>query len=958
MILTVSTYARKFGKFVTLGVFLGTLVVSPLGAQPQRMRGAVAVRGEPFGVVLAEVPLPPDGSRADLRILVDDAGGRLFYPAVAVREIEVVERQESGRLIGGGALIDRLRTAVRGGPQRRKVAVAITVAALYRGDAPLELHLIGDIDQRIRIDSSPNSPVAHRELLSTWWDAYTKVAKQSVAEGDHPTLVHKYLCTMLSQRHDFPAIDLDPPKDGKQEPLVEPLNTLSLLSAIEPLRDNILDEVLTKPSDLSVADQPIPLAPRWLDCPAPVLSSDLPIETLAYRIPPECFYLRFGSFANYVWFQDVSSRHGGDMAQMLLLRGFNYETSARMERMLSTKMTAVSKMFGDKVISDMAVIGRDLYMKEGASLGVVFACSNANVLISAMESERKAALGKISGATLQKLNLSGKEVSLLSTPDNRVRSFLVRDGQYVLLATSRALAERFIQVSGGEPSLAASGTFRAARHWMPDANQYSVFGFFSPEFFHGLVSPQYQIELRRRLEAIACLELAEVATQAARAEGVPTSDIDSLKRAGLLPTWFDARADGAKCLSSDDSWIDSLRGARGSFLPIADVNIQHVTRAEAARYTQLASFYQTKWQQMDPLLVGLRRFQAQENPNQERVAFEAYVAPIASQKYGWVANLLAPPSLVEIRLPDDDVASVQLHMRGTSIVAGARPDYHLFAGVKDMIPPPPEDTKGLIRTFRALKAVPAYIGAWPMPGFLDSLPLGIGGGRPDFAGFSKMLIVGLWRCQSNGFSLLSFDRGILEHVIPQLQPKTAPDSAQARLRVSNLRGSKLAGWVNQQWYERAWKASRGNARLLDAIHQQLKVPGEQSLAAAERLLDVRLQCPLGGKYEFVPSPISKNIGWWISSAWSRSAFSPDGSPVLPPDYVAPWLTWFRGGRVHLTQMPERLALVGLFDLELPPATAENAAVSLPELNFDLFQLPFKLFGSDSAKAKEPERRTF
>ncbi len=51
------------------------------------------------------------------------------------------------------------------------------------------------------------------------------------------------------------------------------------------------------------------------------------------------------------------------------------------------------------------------------------------------------------------------------------------------------------------------------------------FAYFSPEFFHQLVGPKYQIELRRRLESIAHLEIAEVASAAAQAEGVPQDDV-------------------------------------------------------------------------------------------------------------------------------------------------------------------------------------------------------------------------------------------------------------------------------------------------------------------------------------------------------------------------------------------------------------------------------------------------
>ncbi len=926
----------------------------PVVIASESLRPAIAVRGEPLGVLLIEIPIPPERQMSHPRVIVDDSQGRILYPASAVREVQLTSQREPIRPLGRGALVDRLRNAIRGGAERRTVPVAITVAALFRGNDPVDLHLVGDIDQRIRIPTTPSSQRLHRETLANWWETYTHAAKQTVEDGDHPMLVQKYLTDMLARRFHLPPVDIDPPQDDKEEPLVEPLSTLALLSAIEPLRDKILDEVLVGPNPQSPADQPLPPPPQWTSNEIPVVLPDVPIETIARRVPPECFYMRFGSFANYLWFRDVSSQHGGDLAQMLLMRGFNYETSRRMERMLNTKTTLLAKLFGDKIISDMAVIGRDLYMKEGAGLAVLLSSHNAGLLVSSLESERQQTTKQVPGAKHQTVSIAGKKVSLLSTPDNRIRSFFVHDGNYVLISTSRTIVERFFEVAQSGLSLGSSTAFRAARAWMPDANQYSVFAYLSPEFFHGLVAPQYQIELRRRLEAIAQLELAHVAAQAGRAEGIQSLDIESLKRSGLLPSWFDERSDGARCLVNGDAFIDSRRGARGSFLPIADTEVDHVTLPELQRYAELSEFYQNQWEQMDPMMFGLRRYRSQDNPNNERIALEAYVAPIASDKYGWLANMLAPPSPVEIRLPEDDMISVQAHMRGAIAVRTA--DYHLFAGVKDLNPPAPGDAKGLVKTLRFLKAAPAYLGAWPMPGFLDSLPLGLGGGRPGADGFAKLLL-GLWRWQGGGFSVLSFDRSIIEHAISSLQSVATTDEAQVRARVGDLRGSQLAGWINTQWYRRAWQASQGNARLLDSIHQQLKVPSDQALAVAERLLDVRLQCALQGEYRFTPSPASPGVGWWTSTAWPNALATSDGNVEPPVNYTAPWLNWFHGGRVHLTQWPQQLAIVGTFDVQFPDV-ADKSEPQLPPMNFDLFQLPLKLFGGEQQQSKPTKRKSF
>lgn len=128
--------------------------------------------------------------------------------------------------------------------------------------------------------------------------------------------------------------------------------------------------------------------------------------------------------------------------------------------MLGAKLTAIAKLFGDKIIDDMALVGTDLYIKEGASLGVLFSTKNAQLLLTSMQGDRKAAANKTPDATLEKVEIAGREVSFLSTPDNRLRSFAVADGDFVFITTSSTLMRRFLEVGGGEPALASLPSFR------------------------------------------------------------------------------------------------------------------------------------------------------------------------------------------------------------------------------------------------------------------------------------------------------------------------------------------------------------------------------------------------------------------------------------------------------------------------------------------------------------------
>ncbi len=918
---------------------------------------ALATVGEPFGVLTFEVPLPKELTSSELRLIVQEAQGRVFYPVVNIRKAAVTSEPRRAGIGRPGGLIDRVRSAIEASKEPELVPVSIRIAGLFLGDEPLDLQLSGDVSQQIQIVPKLASAEEQRGRLSQWWQLYTTTATELIQQQDFPKLVHKYLVSMLSDRLGLPHVDIDPPDPNKQ-PLSKPLETLALLAAIEPLRDQILEDVLTYESDPTPANEPVPVEPTWDTTIIPQLGHEAEVEDIARRVPPECFYARFGMFSNFVWFQGLSERFGGDIGQAVMLRGFKANVQARMEQMLAAKMTTLAKMFGDSVISDMAVIGSDLYMKEGAALGVIFKARNPSLLSAGLDADRKAVASRNADAEIEELQIANRQVRFLSTPDNRIRSFYVADGDYVFITSSRHLMQRFLEVGTDGNSLATTPEFQWTRNWMSAANDYAIFAYFSPDFFHRLVSPQYQIELNRRLEAIAHLEIAQLASQAALAEGLPADSISQLKQAGLLPAWFDRRADGSQTLRFDGRWIDSTRGSRGSFLPIPDVQLLGVTSTESLSFTRTASYYQEEWGHMDPVVFGVRRFQG-DAPELEKVAFEGYLAPFEADKYGWIAQQLGVPTPVEITMPADDAISFQANVRGSAILG--TDDYHLFGGIKDMTPPDPNGNLGFIKILQFLQSAPAYVGGWPKPGLIDQLPLGIGRAlsQPDVNGYSRML-GGLWRWQDGAFSVLSFNRSILDSAVPQLSALEAGDLAQARLQVAALEGGQLADWINAFWYERGWLASHANTRLLDAVHQQLKVPAENCLEVTQQLLDLELQCPLGGTYEFRASP-TVQTGWWESTAWSQASRDRAGSPQPPPSYTAPWIEWFRGARVHVTQQPTSLSVIGEVNLELPPLPFTLDAgmpMVLPQMNFDLFSLPGQLFGGQAEKKEEPTRKKF
>ncbi|MCU0978227.1 MAG: hypothetical protein MUF25_03560 [Pirellulaceae bacterium] len=886
-------------RCLTAGLTLAVLLLMKSAAWAQ----GEAHLGDPFGVGLVTMLLPEaDAAAAKLDgFALVEPNGRAMYPVFT-----------EGRVL-------RLLGEILGDNSPVPAPNVLNVLFLFTGDQPLDLTVYTPAPRQFRVAPQPASnPRGHQRLLQRWWREYSALARQQTQDGDYPPIVQTYLTSMFSRR-----LGLEPPllsRAAERKP-TEPLKTLELVLGAERLRLETLRQTNTAGYRAGqAADLPVPAEISWQPLAPPAADATVDIERIAMHVPEEYLYIRFGSFQNYLWYDKLQQEYGGDLERMVTLRGFDDRAGDRMQRQLALETSPLADLLGPAVIADVALIGCDLLLREGAAVGMLFQARNA-LLGNDFAKQRAAALAaeKANGATLQTVQIGGRDVSFLSTPDNRLRSYYVVDGDYHLVTTSRAIVERFLAVRDGRGVLGASPEFRHARSIMPTSRQDSVFVFFSSAFQQALLSPQYQVELRRRLQAATDLELVQLAQWAARTEGKPAQTIADLVDGQLLPPGFGTRPDGSGPTVVDGKLVDSLRGPRGGMTPIPDVPLRGVTRDEAARLAELAQFSAAGWQQMDPLIVGIQRF-ALDQPGMERLVIDAHVSPFAEQKYGWITSLLGPPTRTQIGPTEGDIITVQAAVKGGLLVPSI-PPHHLFLGVQDSEPLSDRPGGGLLQSLLALRTTPGYLGAWPKPGFLDWLPVGLGGGPPDANGYSQ-LPLGVFRRQWEAFSALAFDPALLAQVTPQLAAGQAENDAQVRVRVGDVSQAKLQSWVNSLAYSRAHRASVGNAKLLHALSQQLGVPRERALDAAEELLDAKLLCSLGGEYHLTRTP--GQIALWKSDQW------PDASAGEPVgEYRAPLLAWFRGMHADLTMYNDRVVVHATLDMQ---RKATEPKVELPFFN--------------------------
>ncbi|MGO9115485.1 MAG: hypothetical protein ACLP9L_40255 [Thermoguttaceae bacterium] len=893
-------------SIVILASLTSILLTCSPAAFAQGAMEAQAIAGEPFGVGAITLNLPAEMLPEPLGldgVGISEKSGRVFYPALRTPALANAFKEflaEDSPLINGGPVRQEVGGILRGILNRPP---RTTLYFLFRGAEPLDLTI--QARKPIPLIIQPrNNPAALRRLLQAWWRDYAAPRRLLQQKPDFPPQVETYLVNTLARR-----LNLVLPREKREESGYRKFEReLGALAGSEGIRTAIeQDRDLSLTNAALPADQPLPIPPDIAPLTFPETppadakpSQEAKIEPIARHVPAEFFYIRFGSFDNFLWFQDTLDTWGGDLQNLVAMRGLNDQKNQRIQNQLVLEQTQLSRVLGGTVISDVAMVGTDLLMQDGAAIGFLFEARNGLLLGSSLTAPRAARVqqGK---AKEESVKIEGQNVSCLSSPDGSIRSYYVVSGDYHLVTSSPALVARFLKAAKGEGSLGNSPEFRHARTVLPIDRNDAVFVYFSDAFFRNFTSPAYRIESLRRLEAATDIEIVQLAKLNAATEGKPGGTIEELISGGFLPPGFGPRPDGSHAVIGKGEVYDSVRGRRGSFVPVPDVPVQQVSQAEAGSYARFVAYAQENWGRVEPILVGLQR---KSLPGKrEQVVIDARMTPLQRKRTEMLAKIVGP-------IAKDQLAEVPGNM-GT--FEASLPNQRMFGGLRDVAPPNELIDGRFMPWLKLRNAIVAYLGYQGDAGFLRLLEL-MFAGPPDANGFQRS-VIGLWRLQYGSFVLFSFQPEVSAAVASRLRFEPAKQPAQLRLHVNDITGARIAPFLNNWGYARTRETALGNIRLMHSLNQQLHVPVKDCREAAEFLLAAKLVCPLGGQYVLRDVPAGES--YWTSTRLEE--FQPQGGfvPEAPQGYVAPPLNWFRGLDLHAALVDTLLAAHVEVVMQLP-----------------------------------------
>ncbi len=859
----------------------GALCCAAIVAATDRAAAAVAeaYAGAPFGVGRVELSVGGAGAVAPLddeRFTVLEDEGRVLYPVVRV--------DRGRRLLRQLLEIERPRN--------------VTVYFLFRGDAPFEMRTYSPQGQRVQVAPRVDAR-GHARLLEEWWEQYVNRWESLRQNPQFPPVVENFLAANLSRRL---GLTLPEPPSG-------------LLAALSPKKKTPLDDMIISEQHQLAIDQqlvsgatapngplePLPPPMPWYDLSAtPESFAGVEVEPLATHVPVECFYVRFGSFPNYLWFRDLNKKWQGDLGNMIFRRGIRRAAADRIEQQLSLRENAMAKILGPQVIADVAIIGLDPYVNQGAAIGVLFQAQVTPLLARDLTEQRREALAKFPDAVESTVKIGERDVSLIATPGGEVRSYYVADGDFHLVTTSARLVQRFLQAGAGDRSLAASAGFLGMRQQLPHDRDDAVFAYVPPELFRELTSPAIWIEAQRRARVQREAKVLEMARLEAAAEGMAARTPQELIDAGVLPSGFGVHADGSTLVEDDAGLSDSARGRLGLFTTVADRDVTAATAEEAAAYRRFADRFRQEIGQLPPIGVAVQRFPHPDG-NSETLTADVIASPLSGVKLGRLPDILGDPAAERVTPIAGDVMRMEVVLKASPLplLGGGDELHHLFVGLRDFRSPLVVRQGGIRPGAPPAELVRMYVGAWPKPGLLKifSGPQLAEGLEPTPAAQDA------WQARRDEFLLMSFKPDLIQEVLPQLAVEPAPRPAQVWLNVDDLTGKELATAVNALGYARTRESAVAAARLMNTLVNQLHVAPADARTVAERLVDGTFECPLGGEYALVELADGQ-------AAWTSTALAPQNQFLLteaPADFQLPALTWFKGLRGDLRLVDDELA---------------------------------------------------
>jgi hypothetical protein len=363
-----------------------------------------------------------------------------------------------------------------------------------------------------------------------------------------------------------------------------------------------------KPSIALASLEPPAVAQHpWKDMVA-ALGKKVPDEPLAHAAPASFYYVRFASLAHVFRLLDESDTWITPVASLSSGQAQNQDLGKRYETQLGLQRSQVSRLLGPQVVTDVAVVGSDAYVREGSDLTFIFRVKSPAAFQAGLASALAGHGAAHGQQTTQTIDHAGEKITVTRSQDGALKQHRADVGGFALVSNSLGAIKTVIDaIKGRAPALADALDFRymMARDAEVPAD---VLAFMSDAFVAEVVGPRQKILEARRMFALSDLMApGNAALLYGWMYGRAPRGPEDLTAAGVLGKDELRHVAGEAIAWNPGSPARSSWGTVASLTPLIDLPApDKVTESERDAYRLFASSYQRNWSTyMDPACLRL-----------------------------------------------------------------------------------------------------------------------------------------------------------------------------------------------------------------------------------------------------------------------------------------------------------------------------------------------------------------
>jgi len=331
-----------------------------------------------------------------------------------------------------------------------------------------------------------------------------------------------------------------------------------------------------------------------------LLSADTGARTfvphpLAAAVPSDALVLEFASIRDLVTLPQRIQQRLGQILGAIELRPGDDKLLERYREQLLLEQTFLAEKLGHLAIGAAVLVIGDPYLREGSDLSLVLQVRERQLLETALAGFVVAARHAHPELESKQILLVDTPVAVHQTPDGQLRRFQAWVDSELLLSNSRQAMMKLLELRRDKSrSLAQSADYQWARSIAPYATEAEqAHLFFGDAFVEKITGPRSKILESRRMRALAELRAVEYAAHLfGWMQGNPPKSLSELLASGWLTKSDLVHFDGSPITFDPARGAYSRFGSSQLLLPIADLEITQVSKAEADAYAQFRSTYE------------------------------------------------------------------------------------------------------------------------------------------------------------------------------------------------------------------------------------------------------------------------------------------------------------------------------------------------------------------------------